>query len=45
MEVTTRKISKSQVKKLYNELIQKDIGVLERKKSDEKREEIAGIRK
>ena len=34
MEVTTRKISKSQVKKLYNELIQKDIGVLERKKSD-----------
>ena len=45
MEVTTRKISKSEVKKLYNELIQKDIGVLERKKSDEKREEIAGIRK
>ena len=45
MEVTTRKISKREMKKLYNELIQKDIGVLERKKSDEKREEIAGIRK
>ena len=32
MEVTTRKISKSEVEKLYNELIQRDIDALEREK-------------
>ena len=42
MEVTTRKISKSEVKKLYRELIQKDIDALERKTIDEKRVEIDG---
>ena len=35
MEVTTRKTSKSKAKKLYNELIQKDIDVLEREKSND----------
>ena len=45
MEVTTRKTTKSEVKKLYNELIQKDIDALEREKIDAKREEIDGIRK
>ena len=29
-KVTTRKTTKSEVKKLYNELIQKDIGTLEK---------------
>ena len=42
MEVTTRKISKSEVKKLYRELIQKDIDALERETIDEKRVEIDG---
>ena len=32
MVVTTPKISKSEVKKLYNELIQKETDALERKK-------------
>ena len=32
MEVTTSNVSKSEVKKLYNELIQKDIDALEREK-------------
>ena len=32
MEVTIRKITKSETKKLYNELIQKDIYALEREK-------------
>ena len=45
MEVTKRKISKSEPKKLYNELIQKDIDAREREKIDEKREKIDGIRK
>ena len=45
MEVTTSNVSKSEVKKLYNELIQKDIDALEREKIDEKRVEIDGIRK
>ena len=45
MEVTTRKTTKSEVKKWYNELIQKDIDALEREKIDAKREEIDGIRK
>ena len=40
MEVTTRKISKSEVKKLYRELIQKDIDALERETIDEKSVEI-----
>ena len=35
MEVTTCKTTKSEAKKLYNELIQKDIDVLEREKSNE----------
>ena len=38
MEVTTCKISKSEAKKLNNELIQRDIDTLEREKVD-------GIRK
>ena len=33
MEVTTCKISKSEAKKLYNELIQRDIDTLEREKN------------
>ena len=33
-EVTTRKTTKSEAKKLYNELIQKDIDTLEREKSN-----------
>ena len=33
MEVTTSKISKSEAKKLYNELIQKDTEALEREKN------------
>ena len=45
IEVTTRKTTKSEVKILYNELIQKDIDALEREKIDAKREEIDGIRK
>ena len=35
MEVTTGKTTKSEAKKLYNKLIQKDIDVLEREKSNE----------
>ena len=35
MEVTTCKISKSETKKLYNELIQKDIDALDREKIDD----------
>ena len=38
MEVATRKISNSEAKELYNELIQKDINALEREESN-------GIRK
>ena len=34
IEVTTRKTTKSEAKKLYNGLIQKDIDTLEREKSD-----------
>ena len=34
MEVTTRKTTESEAKKLYNELIQKDIDTLEREKSN-----------
>ena len=34
MEVPTRKTTKSETKKLYNELIQKDIDALEREKID-----------
>ena len=34
MEVTTRTITKSKAKLLYNELIQKDIDAIERGKSD-----------
>ena len=45
MEVTTHKTTNSEAKKLYNELIQKDINVLEREKNDATREEINGIRK
>ena len=33
MEVATRKISNSEAKELYNELIQKDINALEREES------------
>ena len=32
MEVTTRKTTKNEAKKLYNELIQKDIDTVEREK-------------
>ena len=35
MEVTTCKTTKSEAKKLYNKLIQKDIDVLEREKRNE----------
>ena len=35
MEVTTLKITKSEAKKLYNELIRKDIDALKREKSDD----------
>ena len=35
MEVTTRKISKSEAKELYIELIQKDIDTLTTKKSND----------
>ena len=35
MEVTTCKINKSETKKLYNELIQKDIDALDREKIDD----------
>ena len=35
MEVTTRTITKSKAKLLYNELIQKDIDAIERGKSDD----------
>ena len=38
MEVPTRKTTKSETKKLYNELIQKDIDALERQKTDESNE-------
>ena len=34
MEITTSKTTKSEAKKLYNELIQKDIDTLEREKSN-----------
>ena len=34
-EVTTRKITESETKKLYNELIQKDINALKKEKSDD----------
>ena len=33
-EVTTRKTTKSETKKLYNEVLQKDIDTLEREKSN-----------
>ena len=35
MEVSTRKISKSEAKNLYKELIRKDIDALENKKSND----------
>ena len=35
MEGTTRKITKSEAKKLYNKLIQKDINALKKEKSDD----------
>ena len=35
MEVTTRKMTKSKAKKLYNELIQKKTDALESKKSND----------
>ena len=35
MKLTTSKATKSEAKELYNELIQKDIDVLEREKIDE----------
>ena len=35
MEVTTRQNTKCEIKKIYNELIQKDIDALEREKSDD----------
>ena len=38
MEVPTRKTTNSETKKLYNELIQKDIDALERQKTDESNE-------
>ena len=44
MKLTTSKATKSEVKELYNELIQKDINALEREKIDESNE-IGGIRK
>ena len=34
-EVTTRKITERETKKLYNELIQKDINALKKEKSDD----------
>ena len=34
-EVTTRKITEQETKKLYNELIQKDINALKKEKSDD----------
>ena len=43
--ITTHKTTKSVVKKLYNELIQREIEALEREKIDAKREKIGGIRK
>ena len=46
MEVTTRKATKSEAKGLYNELIQKDIDVLEREKIDETgKKDIGDIKK
>ena len=46
MEVTACKTTKSEAKKLCNELIQKDIDALEREKTDApKREKIDGSRK
>ena len=46
MEVITRKATKSEAKELYNELIQKDIDVLEREKIDEPgKKDIDDIRK
>ena len=44
MEVTSRKTTKSEARKLHNELIQKDIDALEREKNDESNK-IGGIRK
>ena len=37
MEVTTRKTTKSEVKKLYNELVQEDVDALEGEKSNDTR--------
>ena len=37
MEVTTRKTTKSEVKKLYNELVQEDVAALEGEKSNDTR--------
>ena len=46
MEVITRKATKSEAKELYNDLIQKDIDVLEREKIDEPgKKDIDDIRK
>ena len=45
MKVTTRRISKSEAKKMFNELIQKDIDALEREKIDGIRKYILNILK
>ena len=46
MEVTTGKTTKSEAKKIYKELIQKDVDALKREKIDEAEvENIDGIRK
>ena len=37
MEVTTRKTTKSEVKKMYNELVQEDVAALEGEKSNDTR--------
>ena len=43
MEVTTRKTTKSEVKILYNELIQKDVDALEREKLMQKEKKLMAL--
>ena len=43
MEVTARKTTKSEVKKIYTELIQKDNDALERKKLMEKEKKLMSL--
>ena len=43
VEVTARKTIKSEVKKIYNELIQKDNDALERKKLMEKEKKLMSL--